>query len=72
MTKKTRFFAIIAALAAIGFLTAGCDNNTSPTVNVCECPWCPPREGVYCCPRPSSVYECSDSGNCLCFNLRFS
>jgi len=26
MTKKTRFFAIIAALAAIGFSLAGCDN----------------------------------------------
>jgi len=30
MTKKTRFFAIIAALAAIGFSTAGCDNGASP------------------------------------------
>ena len=26
MTKKTKFFAIIAALAAIGFSLAGCDN----------------------------------------------
>jgi len=30
MTKRTRFFAIIAALAAIGFSTAGCDNGASP------------------------------------------
>jgi len=30
MTKKTRFFAIIAALAAIGFSLAGCDNGASP------------------------------------------